>query len=987
MGYGRMKKVSLWFAAFLVFFTIVGFFILPPIIKSVLTKKLSETLHRQVTVQSVRINPYSLTVKIGGVTVKEGTGNDTFLRFDELAVGLDPSSLVRRALILRRVTLKKPYVRVALRKDGFYNFSDILTSQTSSAAKDSGKKTPFRFSLSNIQLMDGSIDFLDEPKDGTHTVRQMTVNVPFLSNVSHHADVFVQPYFSANINGSPYVVRGKTKPFRKSYESYINISIVQLDIARYAPYIPEKMGFALASALLDLDAKVSFMLDKDPSLVVSGTATFSDVAVNDLHKKPLLRLPSAVFIVDALEPLKRSVHLLNMTLKSPEVTMRRLENGTIDLTSIFKDSDKSSQDAGKAKDVEQGAKADQSRDGEAFSFTLDEFLLDGGTATFEDHTFAPPVSTPLKNIIARARGVSTNKDASGNVSLSFEATKKGAVSAKGTLSLNPLSLDLALDVKNVSVAPFQPYFQDKVKIAVTRGSLSSSGRLTVKADETGEPKLGFAGGMFLSNFSSIDRIKGDPFLEWKNLAFTRMDARFEPLYLHVGGVALTDFYSRIIVNPDGSTNLQKILGDEEGEGSPAPTSIQEQPKSSSASHKKDTGVPDIRINTVTLQGGRVDFADRRIKPNYETELTELAGRVSNISLKQGGMAQLEVLGKIEKHIPLKINGSINPSPKALLVDLTASFHDLDISPMTPYAAKYVGYTIEKGKLSIDVKYMVNNRKLDSQNLILLDQFTFGDRVESPDATSLPVRLAVALLKDRSGQIKLNIPVSGSIDDPQFSIGRIILRIIVNLITKAVTSPFALLSSLFGGGEELGYVEFDYGSSRIEGPRVKKIETLAKALYERPSLKLDVEGHVDVERDKEALRQYFFTKKVKTQKLNDILKQRLRPTPVDDIKIETAEYEKYLRRAYNAEKFPKPRNIIGLTKTIPPAEMEKLMLTHIIVKDDDLRTLALQRARMVADALLKSQNIPAERVFVVEPKSLTSEDKQNVKKSRVDFRLK
>lgn len=976
----RIKKLFIWVAAFLVFFTIVGFFVLPPIIKSVLVKKLSQTLHRQVTVEQVKMNPYSLTVRIAGVTIKEKETKDTFVRFDELVIGLDPSSLVRRALIIRKVSLKGPYVHVVLDKNGSYNFSDLLETP---ATQEPKKESAFRFSVSNIQLLNGSIDFLDGSKDTTHTIRQLSLQVPFASNVPNYSDVFVQPYFSAQINGSAYTIKGRTKPFRESRESYVDINIARLDIVRYMSYVPLKMNFALTSALLDLDGRLSFMLGKEQTLVASGTATFSDVAIDDLHKKPILRLPSAVFVVNAVEPFKRTVHISSIALKSPQITARRMEDGTIDLTSLLGNDEKEPHQSDQT--ATQKNRTEQKENGQPFAFTLDEFLLDGATLTFEDRTFVPAVTVPLRDIVARASGISTIGNTPGKVSLSMQVFKKGVIGAAGALGINPLSLDLTVDVKTVHISPFQPYFQDKAKIAITRGSLSGSGKAAVKKEQGGKMKFACSGDLFLSNFSSIDRMQGDPFLEWKNLAFTKIDARSEPLSLQVGGVALTDFYSRIIVDQDGSTNLQKVLGNEEGENNKQ--SVEGQPETSPGPASKKTEPPDIGIKTITLQGGRVDFADRRIRPSYETELSELGGRVSNISLKKGGIAQLEILGKIEKYIPLKITGTINPSPKTLFVDLTASFHDLDVSPMTPYSSKYAGYTIEKGKLSLDVKYMINNRKLDSQNLIFIDQFTFGERVESPDATNLPVRLAVALLKDRNGQIKLDIPVSGSIDDPQFKVGRIILQVIVNLITKAATSPFTLLGSLFGGDEQLDYVEFDYGSARIDAAGMKKIESLSKALYERPALKLDVEGRVDMENDREALRQYLFKKKIKAQKLADMLKQRLRPVPVDEIKIETNEYDKYLTKAYNAEKFPKPRNLIGLTKSIPSSEMEKLMLTHIIVKDEDLRTLAVERARNITDALMKSQNIPTERVFVTEPKSLAPEEKKNVKDSRVDFRLK
>jgi hypothetical protein len=279
------------------------------------------------------------------------------------------------------------------------------------------------------------------------------------------------------------------------------------------------------------------------------------------------------------------------------------------------------------------------------------------------------------------------------------------------------------------------------------------------------------------------------------------------------------------------------------------------------------------------------------------------------------------------------------------------------------------------------------KKLDSSNKIFLDQFTLGDRVESPEATKLPVRLAIALLKNRKGEIDLNLPVSGYINDPKFSIGRIIIKILTNLLAKAATSPFALLGAVFGGGEELSYVEFDFGSSDMAVQDVKKLDTLVKALFDRPGLKLEIEGHVHVEKDREGLKQYLFKKKVKAQKLKDFVKKGQPAIPVDKITIEKEEYAKYLKMAYKEEKFPKPRNILGFAKDLPAPEMEKLMLAHIEVKDDDLRQLASQRALKIKDYILKSGQVTADRMFLAEPKSLEPEKKEKLKNSRVDFRLK
>lgn len=210
---------------------------------------------------------------------------------------------------------------------------------------------------------------------------------------------------------------------------------------------------------------------------------------------------------------------------------------------------------------------------------------------------------------------------------------------------------------------------------------------------------------------------------------------------------------------------------------------------------------------------------------------------------------------------------------------------------------------------------------------------------------------------------------------------------MNLLAKAATAPFALLGSLFGGGEELGYVEFDYGSSILVDAGAKKIDTLAKALYEKPELRLDITGFVDVESDRDGLKQYLLQKKVKTQKMKDMLKTKTESLTVDEIKIEPAEYEKYLRLAYKAETFPKPRNAIGFEKTIPVEEMEKLMLTHTQITNEDLHALAARRSATVKEAILKTSRVDAGRLFTIEPKSLTPEKKEKVKDARVDFTLK
>jgi hypothetical protein len=312
---------------------------------------------------------------------------------------------------------------------------------------------------------------------------------------------------------------------------------------------------------------------------------------------------------------------------------------------------------------------------------------------------------------------------------------------------------------------------------------------------------------------------------------------------------------------------------------------------------------------------------------------------------------------------------------------------MELSPLSPYSGRYAGYGIQKGKLTLNLKYHIEKGKLDSENKVFLDQFTFGDAVDSPDATKLPVRLAVSLLKDRSGEIHLDLPVTGSVDDPEFSIWGVVWKIVVNLLVKAATSPFALLGAIFGGGEQLSYLEFAPGIGDVPPGEEGKLGNLAKILHERPALKLEIEGHVDLEKDREGMRQLFFRRKVAGQKRVDLVKAGQPAPALDNVRVETAEYPKYLARAYKVEKFPKPRNIIGMAKDLPVPEMEKLMLTHIQVTDDNLRQLAVDRASHVRDRLVASGKVEPGRIFLVEPKTLPPERKEKLRDSRVDFRIR
>jgi hypothetical protein len=463
-----------------------------------------------------------------------------------------------------------------------------------------------------------------------------------------------------------------------------------------------------------------------------------------------------------------------------------------------------------------------------------------------------------------------------------------------------------------------------------------------------------------------------------------VDAGNAPRKVFIRGIALSDFFSRIVVNPDATLNVQGIVAKGAAAGDNATAKAVTAPPADAA---KPVPTP-VRIEAVTLQGGTILFSDRYVKPNYTASLVEIGGRVSGLSSEESRQADVDLRGKLENSSPLEIRGKINPLAENLFVDLTVDFRDMDLSLLSPYTGRYAGFGIRKGKLALELKYHIEKKKLDAENKVFLDQFTFGEAVDSPDATKLPVRLAVALLKDRKGEIHLDLPVTGQIDDPKFSVWGIVVKIIVNLLVKAATSPFALLGAIFGGGEELSYVEFDPGTTALPGTaEAGKIGNLATALSERPDLTLEIEGHVDVEKDTEGWRRLLMQRKVAARKLRDLVRSGQAAPALDNVRVEAAEYPKYLAQAYREEKFPKPGNVLGMARDLPVAEMEKLMLTHIPVTNDDLRQIALRRASTVKERLIGTGKVEPGRIFLVEPKTLPPERKEKLRDSRVDFRIR
>lgn len=1095
----RVLRIGKWLFGILLVFGLLGYFAAPPLLKSVLQKQLSAQLHRDVSIEKIAINPFGLSAKVNGFSIKADGGKEV-AGFDEFFVDLSSASIFKFAAVVDEVRLQGLRIAVARLADGRYDISDLLDEWMK--PKDEPEKETPRFSVNNIQLINAKVVFDDQPKGKVHTISDINLALPFVSSLPYQTEILVNPSFSANINGSPLALTGDSKPFSETRESKLDLDLDRFDLAGLQPYLPDSLPFKLKAGTLDSELKVMFkeLPDKVYSVAVIGSAHVSGISLAESQGQPLASWKRLDVDLDNADPINRKVVVKRIGLDGLEVYLAVNRQGEFNVMRVADQLSKPSP----------GVPAPKPEAGKPFEWSLGEFSLTNGLIHWQDESNATPtvgevrnlqlnvgkvdgkltdpieigevsyqidlgdrfrvekmafkgisvdlpahrldiaevtnsgtrarmlrnkagkiewVSSPiLKTIRAtdakakdekpwigkvgklavddlgfrfedqflrpaavqeieglslQAEGLTNEPNKKGKIALKSRINKKGSLSVDGSLQIYPLDVAVKLETAAISLLPMEPYFGQFLNIELTRGQVSNKGEATAKFDNVGF-KAGYKGSFTLGDFVAVDKLNSADFLKWKSLYFGGIDFRLEPMVINVGEIALTDYFSRLILNKDGKLNVADIVKKPEGE---AASTKKEEAKVDTKMAGKDTApakppLP-IKIGKITLQNGTVNFSDLFVKPNYSVNLTKLGGRVSGLSSAADSVADMELRGKYANSSPVQIVAKLNPLAAKSYLDLKADITGVDMVGFSPYSGKYAGYAIDKGKLSLSVAYKLENNQLQAENKLFIDQFTFGDKVESADATKLPVNLAISLLKNNRGEIDLALPISGSLDDPQFSIGGLIIKVIVNLFVKAVTSPFALLGSMVGGGEELSNVEFAAGRATLNDETTKKLEALAKALNERNTLKLEITGRADPETDKEGIKRLAIERAMKAEKLKD-MKRVGEGKSLDEIEISPEETKTYLTRAYKEAKFPKPRNLVGMQKDLPVEEMEKLMMTNLPATDDDIKDLATRRAEVVQNWLTEQGKVAPARVFLL-PAKLGAADKG--KGNRAEFSLR
>ncbi|ABW66765.1 DUF748 domain-containing protein [Desulfosudis oleivorans] len=1022
---------------FAVYFIAI-FFVASAVLTRMAPEKLAEFLGRPVAVEKIRANPLTLSVTVYGLEIKDKNKTDPFVRFEKLYVNAEAWSLIRRGLVLKRVLLEKPEIHVARLSGATFNFSDLLAGEKEeeNPAEEKSPAEPFGFAVANISVVDGTVVYRDLPFGKTHTISPINWQVPFISNFIRHRNRKLEPALTLSVDGATLSVDVQTKPFKNSMETVVDMALSGVSIPRYTAYMPkDRIGFQVEQGDVDITTQISFYKENDRSVVtVQGQAAIVDLDVKDREGDGLFTLPRLAVTVLPSVVTESRLHVGEVQVQSPILSVIRQADGVINLAGLVISGEAAAtadentllaetetvaetEEDGQASPQADVAESEQASEtvppgqpaeaaepdppavadapeedtSEPFVVDVDRFVLTGGTARFVDFAVAGPEDGPVENAISdlnvTVAPFTTAPEKESRFDVSALINGAAPLNVSGQMVLTPLSVESDVRLSDVALAWGQPYLPDNVRLVINDGRAAVSGHLSLAAAKEGQISATVTGEAGVKDFATSDPEKGESFLRWSDFTLDGIKVSTPPLRVNVDSIAFTDLAQQVVVFEDGATNIARIFISPETPAEPADHAPE-------AAEPKDTGasVTPIQIGRFLMNNTELKFADRSVDPHYATRLTLTDLKVTGLTSEDFKAADVMAKGTIDGYAPVRITGAINPLGTDLFMDLDVKLSNMEMVPLSAYTGKYIGRAIEKGKMDLDLQYDIQQKVLSADNHILLDQFTLGNTVESPEAMNLPVGLAVALLKDRKGVIDVNLPVSGRIDDPEFRVGRIVFKALANLITKAATSPFALVGSLVGGGEEMRFIEFEPGWAELDELGRQKLDGVKKLLVERPALKLEILGYADPDADRRALAAIALERTIKAPALEKLGQKGESP---DSETLATAilpagQYDRTLRRIYEKEVEEKPIEGVVVKKADDPTLSIEEMETAIVerragaVTDAELGLLAKQRAEKVKDYLLSDETLSPERVFMKAPGNIFKTADGEFAASRVEL---
>ena len=915
----------------------------------------------------------------------------SLLKFKTLEVGVDEIRILQRMVKIDSIRLDDPYLKIGIKEDGSPDLLDYLAP--SIEAGEESKKTEdgsqaesgpaLAALIKDFSLNGGQVDFSDNAfgKGFSKKIGPIMVHAGNVTTAENEAGTWD---FRVGSN-STEIISGQGAMIVKPLAVNGSASVVDLDIPDYHAYLDDPLPLDVAGGEVGLSSDFQFATS-------NGTMRLDNLRVNvdGLKLQPkgggktLIGLDGFAVSNGTVDVTEKSVIIDSIDLKKLLIKLMRDKKGIDLLKQIEAHQQKTktgkvSIPAGESAQSEESAEPADFED-EPWKIALNRFRIVNSGFELTDLAVTQKTVTSISDIKVGVDGLTFPEKNPFKLNLSAVVNERGYININGQAGPQSLQGKGEVHVRKLRLRDFNGYLPPQMQLNIARGHVDVNGDWNFSA--AGEPSAGYTGKVQLKDLLIRDNQGNKQFFHLDDLAVRGIDFRSAPFKVKVSSIAVLNPTANLEREKDGTFNIARMLTGERAEpvneevveelaeeaaqkaeiaqqNGTLPASGVAELSSPTEEEKKENN---IFIDQIFMTNGTVRFRDYVVSPAFELDITKMRSAVRGLELPRGQRTDISFNATLDKQSPLVAEGYLQPTAEGADTDLNVSLANLDMTQLSPYTEKFIAYPVSTGMLSSDVGMKLRGKFLAVDNIFDIYQFEVGEKVDNPDAPNIPIGLGLALLKDSSGNIRLDIPVEGDLSDPHFKLGRVIGRAIVNLLVKAVTSPFALIGALVGGGEDMDVMAFEPGKAGFKEGEQSKVESVAKAMIDRPGLKLEISGFSAPE-DIPAMKESEFHRQIAMPKFLELEGDENAPASVDDVVISEEEFPEYLEMAYKAATFERPTNFLGVVVAQPVADMEKALRENINVTDTQLADLARRRAELVRTILVEQSGIDAGRVFL------------------------
>lgn len=956
MSKGLIRAIGALLTA-LALYSLLGFLILPGIALRIANQQLAHYATVPARLERIELNPFSLEVTAWGLKVGE-PGKEQ-VGFERLYANLQLDSLWTRALHLADVQLDQPKTELLFDKSGTLNLAQLFKLPPSEPTPTDPDAKPFPLRIDSVKLAGGYVHFQDlrpsEPIEFLYD--KLDFELKNLSTLPEdNADMTL---VAAGPAGGQIDWKGNFSLVPITSEGTLKVTDGKMKA--WWPYVRDALPLVLEDGVLNFDTHYTFSLAKETELKLTNTtASIAPFAIKAPDGRPLVRLERLDVSDTTVDLARQQVVVGKIRSNKLETWAAREADGQLDWQKLF--ASQPNKPARAPEPASAPATADSPKPAPAapskpWQVLLKDVQLRNYQVHLADGQAQPAVALELGPLNVDVQNFDSLNQKPFTLKLDSGLGKQGKLQASGEVNLNPVSARLKVNTQDIDLRVAQSYISPFIRLELRSGMLGSN--LDVNLTSTDPLKLQVTGRAQVDQLHTLDTLKTRDFLKWQRLVLEGVNYQHGDS-LSIDKVNLLQPYARFMINDDRTTNIDDLLIPQ-----PANSGAKSSAKPAASKDKPLA----IRIGQVAINDGSANFADFSLTPNFATAVQQLNGQIGTIDSRQGKPASVDIKGKVDRYAPVTIKGSVNPFDPMAALDIATSFKRVELTTLTPYSGKFAGFRIRKGRLNLDLHYVITKGQLKAENKVVVEQLQLGEKVDSADAVDLPIRLAIALLKDTNGRISLELPVSGDLNNPQFSVMPIVWQTLRNLVARAATAPFKFIGGLVTGGssEDLGSVSFAAGSSDLDKGTENALNTLAKALKERPALRLEIEGTAAASSDGPFLAHERLEREYQYNYYK-ILQRRGDKVPAQASLLEVPEKEKapLLEGIYRTRlKQQPPTEWKGLSDAERAAKLRDGVLTFWSASDVLLRQLGQDRASTIKDYLVDKGQLEDDRVYFID----------------------